>query len=450
MDAISSSLLANPVLLGLVLVFVLSFLRFPVALSLLAGTFGTGLLGSMSATEILEKFSAGSRDGVGVALSYSFLGVFAAAISEIGFAQYLADRVLGVFEKNRSGGRGAVRAVQLLLLALAILSQNVLPIHIAFIPIFVPPLLAVMGRASLDRRRIACILTFGLVTPYMFLPFGFGAIFLREIMLGTMAANGVPLAIGSGSIVAAMALPALGMLLGLAIALAVTYRSGRTYAEGDGAEGVIRQPGSGRLFTCGLLAIGLLFFLQIRYGSILLGAVGGVIALLALGALPWRRMEAVAASGFRMMAGIGVIMIVAAGYARVLASSGHLTPLVEGLLRCSGGNVSLAIFTMLLLGWLLTLGIGSSFSTVPILAALYVPMATALGLPPLAIFVLLATAGALGDAGSPVSDTAIGATAGLNCDGQHDHIRDTVRPTLFHFNVPLLLFGYLAVRLLAR
>jgi predicted histidine transporter YuiF (NhaC family) len=151
----------NPALLGLVLVFVLSFLRFPVALSLLAGTFCTGLLGHMPVAQIVEEFSLGSQGGVGVALSYSFLGVFAAAIAEIGFAKYLADTILRTF-RGKDGRAGGAWVVQGLLLLFAILSQNVLPIHIAFIPILVPPLLSVMNGACLDRRRIAASFPSGL------------------------------------------------------------------------------------------------------------------------------------------------------------------------------------------------------------------------------------------------------------------------------------------------
>ncbi|SQD08234.1 Na+/H+ antiporter family [Fusobacterium necrophorum subsp. necrophorum] len=39
--------------------------------------------------------------------------------------------------------------------------------------------------------------------------------------------------------------------------------------------------------------------------------------------------------------------------------------------------------------------------------------------------ILLAAAAALGDAGSPASDTTLGPTSGLNADGQHEHIWDT-------------------------
>src|SRR5699024_12242614 len=62
------------------------------------------------------------------------------------------------------------------ILAMSIMSHNLIPVHIAFIPLLIPPLLTVMYRLQLDRRLIACVLTFGLVTTYMTLPVGFGKI----------------------------------------------------------------------------------------------------------------------------------------------------------------------------------------------------------------------------------------------------------------------------------
>ena len=61
---------------------------------------------------------------------------------------------------------------------------------------------------------------------------------------------------------------------------------------------------------------------------------------------------------------------------------------------------------------------------------------------------IIGTAGALGDAGSPASDSTLGPTAGLNVDGQHDHMRDTVIPTFLHYNVPLLIGGWVAAMVL--
>ena len=98
-------------------------------------------------------------------------------------------------------------------------------------------------------------------------------------------------------------------------------------------------------------------------------------------------------------------------------------------------------FIMLLVGLLVTMGIGSSFGTVPILAVIYCPLGLKLGFSPEAMILLLTTAGALGDAGSPASDSTLGPTSGLNADGQHQHIWDTCVPTFLHFNVPLFIAG---------
>ncbi len=86
---------------------------------------------------------------------------------------------------------------------------------------------------------------------------------------------------------------------------------------------------------------------------------------------------------------------------------------------------------MLVIGLLVTMGIGSSFSTIPILTTIFVPLCIQLGFSPMATIAIIGTAGALGDAGSPASDSTLGPTSGLNADGQHHHIWDTCVPTFF-------------------
>lgn len=96
----------------------------------------------------------------------------------------------------------------------------------------------------------------------------------------------------------------------------------------------------------------------------------------------------------------------------------------------------------MLVAWLSKhLGIGTSFGTVPILAVIYVPLCQAVGFSLPATILLMSAAGALGDAGSPASDTTLGPTSGLNADGQHDHIWDTCVPTFIAYNIPLMLAG---------
>jgi putative amino acid transporter len=103
---------------------------------------------------------------------------------------------------------------------------------------------------------------------------------------------------------------------------------------------------------------------------------------------------------------------------------------------------------MYIIGLVVTLGIGSSFATIPIIATLFVPLGESLGLSTMALIALIGTASALGDSGSPASDSTLGPTAGLDVDGQHDHIRDTCIPNFVFYNIPLIIFGTIAAMIL--
>ena len=153
-------------------------------------------------------------------------------------------------------------------------------------------------------------------------------------------------------------------------------------------------------------------------------------------------------AGMRMMALVGFIMIAAQGFAAVISATGQVPALVQASVEWIGNSKGLAAFLMLLIGLLITLGIGSSFSTIPILAIIYVPLCIQFGFSPMATIAIIGTAGALGDAGSPASDSTLGPTSGLNMDGQHDHMKDSVIPTFIHFNIPLIIFGWIAAMVL--
>ena len=100
---------------------------------------------------------------------------------------------------------------------------------------------------------------------------------------------------------------------------------------------------------------------------------------------------------------------------------------------------------MLFAGLIITMGIGTSFGTIPILAVVFIPVFLKMGFNIQQTAVVLAAAAALGDAGSPASDTTLGPTAGLNVDGQHNHIWDTCVPTFLHYNLSLILFALIGV-----
>lgn len=197
------------------------------------------------------------------------------------------------------------------------------------------------------------------------------------------------------------------------------------------------------------IAIAVCFAIQLMYeDSLVLGAMLGFAVFMMLGVINRNKASDVFGEGIKMMAMVGFIMIAAQGFAAVMSATGHIQPLVESSMAMFGGNKGMAALAMLLVGLLVTMGIGSSFSTLPIIAAIYVPLCISLGFSPLATVSIVGTAGALGDAGSPASDSTLGPTMGLNVDGQHDHIRDSVIPTFIHYNIPLMIAGWIAAMVL--
>ena len=169
----------NAVVIAVAVMLVLALARVHVVLSLLLGALVGGLMGGLGLAQTMEVFQKGLAGGAQIALSYAMLGAFAVAIAHSGLPQTLANGVIrrlnpqGQRDTIPSGVNGVKWALLLGLLAMSIMSQNLIPIHIAFIPLIIPPLLLVFNRMQIDRRLLGCIMTFGLVTTYMYLPYGF-------------------------------------------------------------------------------------------------------------------------------------------------------------------------------------------------------------------------------------------------------------------------------------
>ena len=438
----------NAVIAAVGIMLVLSLSRVHVVIALIVGAVVGGLVGGLSIEATLEAFNSGLGGGATVALSYALLGAFAVAIAKSGLAHALADRALAMVNKQQAVGGNRVKWLLIgLLLVVAICSQNILPIHIAFIPLLVPPLLYVLTKLKIDRRLVACVMTFGLITPYMFLPVGFGNIFLNQILLANVSKSGVD--ISQVNVTHAMAIPALGMLVGLLVAVFISYRKKREYdlAKIEQVEQTAINYNPLTLLVAGV-AIASAFIIQLWLGSMIIGALVGFLIFSVSGIVRWRETDDLFTEGMKMMAMIGFIMIAASGFADVMKATGEVKSLVEASAGWINHSQGVGALLMLLVGLLVTMGIGSSFSTVPILAAIFVPLCVQLGFSPMAIVCIVGTAGALGDAGSPASDSTLGPTSGLNIDGQHHHIWDTVVPTFLHYNLPLLAFGWAAAMIL--
>ncbi len=434
----------NPVLLSVCVMLALSLMRINVVVALTLSAMIGGLSAGMSLTDTVSAFEGGLGGGATIALSYAMLGAFAVAISKSGITDLLAQTII-----KRIHGRHpdhltyVIKYVVLsLILLMTVASQNVVPVHIAFIPILIPPLLAVFTKLRLDRRLIACVLTFGLITPYMVLPVGFGGIFLHNILLKNLHDNGLD--VTASQVPTAMILPALGMVTGLLIAVFFSYRKPRDYPVTEPVKQSETKALDKRHITVACIAIIATLATQLTSGSMIIGALAGFVVFTAGGVIAWKETHDVFTKGVHMMAMIGFIMIAAAGFAAVMKSTGGVETLVEMLSTSIGHNKGLAALLMLVIGLLVTMGIGSSFSTIPIIATIYVPLAVAFGFSPMATIALVGTAAALGDAGSPASDSTLGPTSGLNADEKHDHIWDTVVPTFIHYNLPLIAFGWIA------
>ncbi|HLQ70691.1 MAG TPA: Na+/H+ antiporter NhaC family protein [Bacillota bacterium] len=438
-------ILFNPVVLSVLILVVLSLLRVHVILALLIAAIVGGLSAGLTlgdTAEILVKGLGGQGE---TALSYVLLGVLAVMIARSGITGFLIRGVMPLM-------RGKKSIVLFSIAILACFSQNIVPIHIAFIPILIPPLLTLFDKMKVDRRAIATALTFGLKAPYMLVPLGFGLIF-HGIIYDEMKANGMEIPLSQ--IPLAMAIPVLGMVVGLVIAILITYRKPRNYKDikteftvsvTDSADKTNEKWQWKHFVT--LLALAVTLILQIIFSSLVLAALGGILVMFLLRADSWKSGDTVIEGGIKMMGTIAFVMLIASGYASVLTTTGSVDELVGTASSWIGENKLLAAIVMMSVGLVVTIGIGTSFGTIPVIAAIFVPLGTALGFSTLAVASLIGTAGAIGDAGSPASDSTLGPTSGLNADGQHHHIWDTCVPTFLHFNIPLFIFGVAAAMIL--
>ncbi len=434
-------IILNPVVVSVILLCILCVARINVLLAIIVSAIAAGLCAKMDITTIMHTFISGMGDNSETALSYILLGAFAAAMTHTGLAPILAKKIAGII-------KGRAYILLSIITAIAIMSQNLIPVHIAFIPILIPPLLHLMNKLKIDRRAVACALAFGLKTPYIAIPAGFGLIF-QGLIADNLTQNGMKVAVGD--IWKSNWFLALAMLTGLLIALFITYRKPREYKDIEISADTAMEEAADLKFNKNhyltLFAAVVTLGVQLWTNSLPLGALVGLTVIFGTGAIDHKKMDKLMNEGIGLMGYVAFVMLVAAGFAFVLKQTGAIDSLVHACAAFMGGSRLLAATIMLAIGLFITMGIGTSFGTIPILAVLFVPICAKIGLSVPATVILMSAAAALGDAGSPASDTTLGPTAGLNADGQHNHITDTCIPTFLHYNIPLIIFAVLAVYL---
>jgi predicted histidine transporter YuiF (NhaC family) len=435
-----SILLFNPVIISVVLLCIFCLLGINVLLAIMLSAIIAGLISGMPISKTMEIFISGMGGNSETALSYILLGTFAAAMTHTGLTTILAKKIASIIREKK------IILISIITL-IAVFSQNLIPVHIAFIPILIPPLLGIMNKLKIDRRSVACALAFGLKAPYIAIPAGFGLIF-QGLIAENMTLNGMNVL--RSDIWKSTWFLGLAMFVGLLIAIFISYKKPRIYNNCSIKENSLETADNNALklnknhyiTLFGALAT---FIVQLLTKSLPLGALIGLGIIFGGKAVSHKNMDKLINEGIGLMGYVAFVMLVAAGYALVLQKTNGIDTLINSLLPFMQNSKLIAVSLMLLTGLFISIGIGTSFGTIPILAVLFVPLFIKLGFSPTVSIVILAAAAALGDAGSPVSDTTLGPTSGLNADGQHNHIKDTCLPTFLHFNIPLILFAILAI-----
>ncbi len=429
-------LLTNPVIVSVGVLYVLCLKKINVLLALLVAALTAGICAGVPIKTVMDTFIRGMGNNTETSLSYILLGTFAAAMVHTGFSAAFAQRVTKIIGQKKGW-------FFLVLTCVAMSSQNILPVHIAFIPMLIPPLLPLMNRLQIDRRLIACILSFGLVAPYISIPSGFGLIF-QKLIIDNLQQNGVVTTYAENR--HCFTLLGFSMAIGLLIAVFVSYRKPRLYQEKQlSAVHASAESVNKRQVAVLVAATLVTFIIQLATGSLPLGALTGLGILFLFRGVSRNELDQLTHKGIFMMGFIAFVMLAAAGFADVLKETKSVDRLVNDLLPLLPENKAVSAFLILFVGLVITLGIGSSFSTIPIVSTIFVPLCVKLNFSVSEIIITMTAAAALGDAGAPVSETALGTTAGLNIDGQHDHIRDTCVPTFLHYNTALFLCALLAV-----
>ncbi|UOR84170.1 Na+/H+ antiporter family protein [Helicobacter pylori] len=433
----NSSIWSNPAFVAIICMCVLSLLRLNVMLSMISATLIAGLMGGLGITESFNAMIDGMKGNLNIALSYILLGALAVAIAKSNLIKVALSKLIGLMNYKRS-------TFCFLIAFIACFSQNLVPVHIAFIPILIPPLLHLMNRLELDRRAVACALTFGLQAPYLVLPVGFGLIFQTTI-LEQLKANGVSATLAQ--ITGVMWIAGLAMVVGLFASVLTLYKKPRHYKEKSFN---IENYTSLQLnYHDYLTFIGIIvaFAIQLATDSMPLAAFLALAIILLGRGIKFKETDSLMDDSVKMMAFIAFVMLVASGFGEVLQKVHAIEGLVNAITSVVQGKL-LGAFLMLVVGLFITMGIGTSFGTIPIIAVFYVPLCAKLGFSIESTILLIGIAAALGDAGSPASDSTMGPTCGLNADNQHNHIYDTCVPTFLVYNLPLIVFGVVGALLL--
>lgn len=431
-------IITNPIFVAVIIMTVLCMMKMNVFFSIIIAALVCGILGGATILETIQMFIGGlSSDSEGL-VTRLLLGCVATCMVASGLGDVLAPRISKIL-----GKKPWIIIVGLVIVAA--FCETFISFGPSFCLILIPPMLSVFNGYKVDRRKIVTAIMCGLQIGYICIPVGFGAVF-QGIVADAMHANGIK-SVTFMDVTASVWPIGIAMICG-AIMVTFMFRKPREYTPVPGitapakgeqvlAEGEI--PKWELKHTLAIVAAIVAPIIQIIAGSLPLGAMVSILLLCIFGVVKYKDLDARANEGMLSMALVSFIMAAGGGFASVSKAVGDVDGLVSSTVSLLGGGKFVSALVMLLLGIVVTMGIGSSWGTVPIVAVIMVPMGLELGFSSKAIIMLIAAAAALGDAGSPASDQTLMTTAAFNLDGQHDHIWDSCVPSFICCNIPILI-----------
>lgn len=139
------------------------FSKIPVFFALMISAISAGLISGMGIAETMNTLIGGMGGNAETALSYILLGSLAYCMEETGAAAIMAKKIGSLVKDNKILLCGII-------IIIAIMAETVIPIHIAFIPILIPPLLSLTNKMKMNRKMLS--VSFGLdlrrlTSPYL-------------------------------------------------------------------------------------------------------------------------------------------------------------------------------------------------------------------------------------------------------------------------------------------
>ena len=267
----------NAVVLSVIILAALCLAKVPVFFALMISAISAGLISGLGITETMKVLIGGMGGNAETALSYILLGSLAYCMEETGAAAIMAKKIGSLVKDNKI-------LLCAIIIVIAVCAETIIPIHIAFIPILIPPLISHLNKMKMNRKMLSVSFGFGLKAPYIALPIGYGAIF-HGLIIDSFGRSG--LTITDKDVTGTNWIVALIMFVGLCAGL-MFFMKDKEYDTLSVKGKIIEVPEKLEKKHIIVLLSGVItVVVQIFTKSLPLGALVGLIFVVLTGVVKW-------------------------------------------------------------------------------------------------------------------------------------------------------------------